>query len=532
MMFTLQELAYRHPNKDVLFAQLNLTVNPQDKIALTGNNGSGKSTLLQIIAGRLQPFGGQVITTVEPYYIPQIFGQYDHLTIAQALQIETKIKALNEILAGQVSEQNYAALDDDWNIEQRAQEALVHWQWDEFDLTRTLQTLSGGQKAKVFLAGILIHRPSLILMDEPSNHLDRRARQLLYDFIQTTASTLFVVSHDRKLLNLLHTVCELKPNRINVYGGNYDFFALQKQVENEALNHDIHSKEKALRKAREKQRETMQRQQKSDAKGRKKKQKSGVARIMLNTLRNQAESSTSKIQSVHAEKINGISGELRQLRNATSGLEQMKLDIDYSGLHKGKILCMAEKVNCSYNGQRLWKSDLDLQLRSGERIALKGSNGSGKTTLIRLVLGAIKPDTGRLQTAYRQVVYIDQDYAVIDNQLTVYEQAERFNASGLEQHELKMRLNRFLFAPADWDKSCGILSGGERMRLALCGLTIDRRLPDLILLDEPTNNLDIQNIEILTAAVKDYQGTLVVVSHDAVFLEQIGVGREIDLDEL
>lgn len=530
MMFTLQNLAYRHPNTDVLFAQLNLTVNPQDKIALIGNNGSGKSTLLKIIAGQLQPSDGQLQIAAEPYYIPQIFGQFNDLTIAQALRIETKIAALGEILSGQVTEQNYAALDDDWTIEERAQEALAHWQLCGLDLARRLGTLSGGQKTKVLLSGLSLHQPQFILLDEPSNHLDLQARQLLYDFVRTTSSTLLIVSHDRKLLNLLDTVCELKSNQISVYGGNYDFYSAQKKRATDALSHDIHSKEKSLRQAREKQRETMERQQKSDVRGKKKQEKSGVARIMLNTLRNNAENSTSKIKSVHAEKIDGISGELRQLRNEASALEQMKLDFDYSSLRKGKILFAAEKANYNYDDHRLWQNDLDFELASGERIAIKGSNGSGKTTLIKLILGRICPEAGRIQTGYRHAVYIDQDYAAIDNSLTVYEQAERFNVSGLGQHEIRMRLNRFLFGPADWDKPCPALSGGERMRLTLCGLTIDKRLPDLMILDEPTNNLDIQNIEILTAAVGHYRGTLVVVSHDTVFLQQIGLSRELDLD--
>ncbi|KIA97190.1 ABC transporter ATP-binding protein [Flavobacterium sp. KMS] len=525
-MLILQNISYTHPNKELLFDTINFTVNTNEKIALIGNNGTGKSTLLKIIAGKLQPSNGQVRCGSEPYYIPQIFGQYNDLTIAQALQIEEKLTALKEILEGNVSD-NLNALNDDWTIEERCNNALKYWQLTDLDLSQKIETLSGGQKTKVFLAGISIHQPELVLLDEPSNHLDVTARQLLYDFIQSTSSALIVVSHDRKLLNLLNTVFELSKRGISVYGGNYDFYAEQKQIEQNALNQDLHSKEKALRKAKEKERETLERQQKLDARGKKKQEKAGVARIMINTLRNNAENSTSKIKGMHAEKIDGISHELQELRSALPEIDKMKFGFDNSSLHKGKILFNAKEINYSYDNEFIWKQNLNIQITSGERIALKGSNGSGKTTLIKLILGKLEPKTGTLSRAENTSVYIDQDYSLIDNQLKVYEQAQQFNTTALQEHEIKMRLNRFLFTREDWDKPCNVLSGGEKMRLMLCCLTISNQSPDSIILDEPTNNLDIQNIEILTAAINEFKGTLIVISHDEYFLEQINIERTI-----
>ncbi|ODS91166.1 MAG: ABC transporter ATP-binding protein, partial [Chryseobacterium sp. SCN 40-13] len=347
-MIVLQHIAYVHPNKNLLFSNISLTVNHHDKIALIGNNGVGKSTLMQIIAKELPLAEGQLKVDSEPYYIPQIFGQYNQLTIAQALRIEAKLNALKEIVSGTVTEENYAVLDDDWTLEERCNDALNYWQLTGLDLTQKMETLSGGQKTKVFLAGIAIHQPEIVLLDEPSNHLDGSGRQLLYDFITTTTSTLIVISHDRKLLNLLSTVCELSKRGITVYGGNYDFYAGQKLLENKALNQDINSKEKALRKAREKEREMQERQQKLDSRGKKKQEKAGVARIMLNTLKNNAENSTSKMKSVHAEKIGGISQELQELRSALPDSDKMKFGLNSAALHKGKILFTAAGINFVY----------------------------------------------------------------------------------------------------------------------------------------------------------------------------------------
>jgi ATPase subunit of ABC transporter with duplicated ATPase domains len=527
-MLFLQDASYTHPNRDLLFKDINLAINKHDKIALIGNNGSGKSTLLQILAGTLLPSHGLARTESDPYYVPQIFGQFNDQTIAQALQIEDKIAALKQILDGYVTDENLTLLADDWTIEERCHEAFAKWNLNVPDLNQKMGTLSGGQKTKVFLAGLMIHNPEIVLLDEPSNHLDSVSRGILYDYIKSTTATLVVVSHDRTLLNLLNTVYELSKRGITVYGGNYDFYAEQKMIESEALNQDLKSKEKALRKAKEIERESIERQQKLDARGRKKQEKAGLPTILMNTLKNNAEKSTSHMKGVHAEKVGAISQDLSQLRASMSDIDKMKVDFDHSTLHKGKVLVTAKDINFGYD-HLLWKEPLNFQITSGDRIAIKGQNGSGKTTLIRMLLGDIQPQSGCIERANTKVVYMDQDYSLIDNNLTVYGQAQHYNSGALQEHEVKIRLNRFLFTKEYWDKPCLALSGGEKMRLMLCSLTISNQAPDMIILDEPTNNLDIQNIEILTAAISDYQGTLLVISHDEYFLKEINVEDSITL---
>lgn len=527
-MLSLQGITYSHPNRDVLFSNLNLVVNRHDKIALTGNNGTGKSTLLQILAGTLRPAAGVVKTESKPYYLPQLFGQFNDYTIAQALGVADKLQALKAILAGDVSETNLALLGDDWTIEERCSEALAYWQLGGLDPAQPMYTLSGGQKTKVFLAGIRMHRPEIVLLDEPSNHLDKAGRAMLYEYVETTTGTLLLVSHDRTLLNIPGTVYELSKKGITIYGGNYDFYADQKTAEREALQQDLRSKEKELRKAKEIARESIGRKQKRDARGKKKQEQAGIPRIFMNTLRNKAEKSTSRLKDVHAEKTETVTQELHQLRQELPGTDKMKMDLDHSALHKGKILVTARNVNFGYNNQPLWKQPLNFQITSGERIVIEGSNGSGKTTLIKMILGELQPHTGTMERADFKAIYIDQDYSLIDNTLTVYEQAQQHNSGALQEHEIRTRLNRFLFTKTDWDKPCSALSGGEKMRLLLCCLTIGNQAPDMIVLDEPTNNLDLENVGILTRAVNDYVGALVVVSHDWCFLEEINTMRVIE----
>ncbi|MBO9584630.1 MAG: ABC-F family ATP-binding cassette domain-containing protein [Flavobacterium sp.] len=526
-MLILQNISYQHENKDMLFQNISFTLNNHDKTALVGNNGVGKSTLLKIIAGELQPFSGQIIQNSKPYFVPQLFGQFNGLTIAEALRIKEKVASLKEILEGVVTEENLQLLDDDWTIEDRCNEALSYWQLHDLDLNQKMETLSGGQKTKVFLAGIMIHESDLVLLDEPSNHLDFAGRTLLYDFIKSTSSTLLVVSHDRTLLNILNKTLEMTKNEISVYGGGYDFYNVQKKVENNALEQDVQSKEKALKKAKEKERESIERQNKLDSRGKKKQEKSGVARIMMNTLRNKAENSSSKLKDVHAEKISGISEDLRQLRSSLPAIDQMKFGFNATSVLKGKVLFKALEINYNYGEKELWRDDLSFEVLSGDRLVIKGLNGSGKTTLIKIILGELSPTKGQITSLAKKAIYIDQDYSLLNQDLKIYEQAQVFNDCGLEEHDIKMRLNRFLFSKNDWDKPCSALSGGERMRLMLCCLTISNESPEIIILDEPTNNLDIQNIEILTAAINEYQGTLIVISHDQSFLEQINIEKSI-----
>ncbi|WET02765.1 ABC-F family ATP-binding cassette domain-containing protein [Flavobacterium sp. YJ01] len=528
-MLIIQNISYQHENKDMLFQNINFTVNNHDKTALVGNNGVGKSTLLRIISGELKPFSGQIIQNSKPYFVPQLFGQFDNLSIADALEIKDKIKSLKEILEGIVTEENLQLLDNDWTIEERCDKGLSYWNLHDLDLNQKMETLSGGQKTKVFLAGIIIHEPDFILMDEPSNHLDFGARELLYEFIKSTSSSILVVSHDRTLLNILDRTLEMSKNEVIVYGGNYDFYRNQKKIMHEALEQDVQSKEKELRKAKDKERETIERQNKLDSRGKKKQEKSGVARIMMNTLRNNAENSSSKLKDVHAEKINTISGDLRQLRSNLPAIDQIKFGFNNSTFNKGKTLFKANEINYSYGNQLLWKENLDFEILSGDRLVLKGLNGSGKTTLVKIILGELKLEQGNISSLGKKVMYIDQDYSLLQNNLKVYDQAQLFNDCGLEEHDVKMRLNRFLFTQNDWNKPCNTLSGGERMRLMLCCLTISDESPEIIILDEPTNNIDIQNIEILTSALNEYNGTLIVISHDHLFLNQIKIEKSIEL---
>ena len=563
MSISIQQISYIHPDKEVLFSDLNFAISKGQKLGLVGNNGCGKSTLLQIIAGQLSPSSGVIVRPDDLYYIPQHFGQYDSLTIAQALRIERKQQALHAILSGDASNENFVVLDDDWNIEERSIAALDLWGLGQFTLSYPMNLLSGGEKTRVFLAGMDIHHPSVILMDEPTNHLDSSGRQRLYDWVEKCRSTLLVVSHDRTLLNLLPEICELEKHQINYYGGNYEFYKEQKTLMQEALQQRIEEKEKALRIARKVARETAERRDKQNVRGEKNNIKKGVPRIVLNALQGKSEKSTSKLNSAHQEKAEKLTDERNQLRGSLSPTATLKTDFNSSSLHTGKILVTAKEITFGYyshsinshiqmnneanladtgnhsgpdshdiqdNGdfkQQLWQTPISFQLKSGDRLRIEGANGSGKTTLLKLITGQLQPQEGNLTRMEFTYVYLNQEYSIIDDRNSILEQAYAFNNRNLPEHEIKIILNRYLFPASEWDKSCRKLSGGEKMRLAFCCLMISNNTPDMFILDEPTNNLDIQSIEIITATIKNYTGTVIAISHDDYFIQEIGIEQRI-----
>ena len=543
MPISIQQISYIHPDKEVLFSDLNFAISKGQKLGLVGNNGCGKSTLLQIIAGQRSPSSGVIVRPDDLYYIPQHFGQYDSLTIAQALQTDHKQEALHAILAGDASTENFTILNDDWNIEERSMAALDSWGLGQFTLSYPMNLLSGGEKTRVFLAGMDIHNPSVILMDEPTNHLDSSGRQRLYDWVQKWRSTLLIVSHDRTILNLLPEICELEKHQLTYYGGNYEFYKEQKNIMRQALLERIEEKDKALRLARKVARETAERRDKQNVRGEKANMKKGVPRIVLNSLQSKSEKSTAKLNNAHQEKAGKLTDERNQLKSSLPSTAALKTDFNSSSLHSGKILVTAEKINFSYHQmdnkeslntsgtdnpeQFLWKTPLSFQIKSGERLCVKGLNGSGKTTLLKLITGQLQTQTGTLTRADFTYVYLNQEYSIIDDRNSVLEQAYAFNSRNLPEHEIKIILNRFLFPASEWDKSCRKLSGGEKMRLAFCCLMISNNTPDMFILDEPTNNLDIQSIEIITATIKNYTGTVIAISHDDYFIKEIGIDQPI-----
>ena len=458
--------------------------------------------------------------------------------------ISRKLSALHAILSGDAAEKHFNTLDDDWNVEEHALASLDNWGLDGIPLSRPMERLSGGEKTRIFLAGMELHNPTAILLDEPTNHLDADGRERLYNLIRRTSATVLVISHDRTLLNQLPAICELSSQGLTYYSGNYDFYKEQKALQQKALTQQLEEKQKALRLARKVAREVEERKAKQNVRGEKNSIKKGIPRIMMGALKNNAENSSSRLSSIHTEKTEKLQAEMSGIKSSLPQTDKLKTDFNASHLHVGKVLVKAKDVNFHYPSlaaspmettrpeavKELWSSSLTFQLRSGDRLSLKGKNGSGKTTLLKLIMGELHPTGGVMERADFTSVYLDQEYSLVRNERSVLQQAEAFNHRHLPEHEMKTILNRYLFPHDVWNKPCSKLSGGEKMRLSFCCLMIADNTPDMFILDEPTNNLDIESIEIITATIRDYAGTVIAISHDREFLKDTGIEREILLE--
>ncbi|WP_295935610.1 ABC-F family ATP-binding cassette domain-containing protein [uncultured Alistipes sp.] len=527
MSIILSGVSFRYTNQQILFEGCDLSVAAGCKASVVGNNGAGKSTLLKLIAGQLEPLSGSISCSSHPYYIPQQIG-ISGIRVSRALDVEDKIAALHAICAGSTDAAHYDVLADDWDIESRCRAALDHWGLTHVCLTAPVDTLSGGEKTKLLLAGLSIHKPDVVLLDEPTNHLDQSSRRKLYDLVRTSRSTILVVSHDVTLLNLLDETYELSQRGLKLYGGNYGFYDEQKRLEEESLDQQITSEQAALRLARRRAQEVRERQEKRMRQG--ETNKDLYPRILRKTMKDSGERANARLGDKHAGLVDDSRQRLGELRQQQRERCELKIDFDDAQLHDGKRLIATHDLNFEYTeGRPLWQEPLDLEIRSGERIRLAGDNGSGKTSFIRLITGELTPTRGSIDRAGFSYVYLDQEYSRVSTPQTVLELAQAYNYGNLQDHELKMRLHRALFPQDMWDKACNTLSGGERMRLYLCCLMISNHVPDLFILDEPTNNLDLSSLAILTHTVRNYRGTLLVISHDQHFIDEIGVNRTIGL---
>lgn len=523
---SIQGLNLNHESGETMFSDLTMQVNEGQKVALVGRNGSGKTTLLKRICN---PADGDALQLgAKPYYIPQHVESLETTTVKQALGIDHIVEALKAIESGDGSQANFDIVGDDWDIISKAEMALEDWGVGEFGLQHEFHTLSGGERVKVLLSGITLHNPQLILLDEPTNHLDYASRERLYNFVKETTATLLIVSHDRTLLNLLTDIYELSAGKINIYTGDYEYYVEQKEIERKALARQLESQRQELRKAQRTRQEVVERRQRSDSRGAAKTAKMGMPRIIADMMKGTAERTTAGVLGRHDTKIGSLEEKVQELQTKARTDRDLIVDISQSSLHKGKIMAEAKEINFSYGEKNLWEEGLSFIIISGERILIEGGNGSGKSTLIDLITGSKSVTEGELKVADFDYLYLDQDYSLIDDSKTVYEQAQGYNYK-MPEHDVKILLARSQFEKDSWDKSCSVLSGGEKMKLSLCSLTIANQAPDMLILDEPTNNLDIESLEILSDAVQGYNGTLLVVSHDRYFIEELNIGKRIKL---
>ena len=526
----LKNISYILPGGKKIFENLSFSFN-SELIGLVGKNGIGKSTLAKIITGKLTAQGGSVEVSGRLKYLPQILDEWLDLNIAEIFLIKNKYEALKRLENGKGDKEDLFILDDDWELFNRIEFIKDKAGISHIDLDRKYASLSGGEKIRCLLASLLIENPEFIILDEPTNHLDNEGRNMIYDFVQNWKKGMIVISHDRILLRLMNSIVELSSIGFKSYGGNYDYYIEQKKLEDEAVQKEIRNVTVELKKSIEKKLNVIERQQKRNISGEKRAEKSNLPKIIAHQLKGSGEKTLKKLKDIHNEKINETEKKLSDIKQRQRSYINIKFDINEKNNYKQKNIVTAEKINFSYGKKKIWMNNLSFGIYGEERIELKGKNGTGKTTLLKMIRGELKNSAGSLEVRTKKIGSLDQDISILNEELSILENINNSSGRKLPEHELRIRLGRFLFYKDDVFKKAGVLSGGERMRAGLACLLSSHDSPDLIILDEPTNNLDLESIEELTNGLNKYRGAILVVSHDPDFLKDIGVQRIIDLDD-
>lgn len=530
-------LSYTLSQGRVLFTGLSFGLS-RGRTGLVGANGVGKSTLVRILAGEITATHGTVVRSGRVSYLPQVptsagFDRdaVEHSTVASALGVAPRIEALRRIERGSTDTHDFELAGVQWDVRERAQAELARLRLGHLALERSLASLSGGEATRVALAGIALDAPDVAILDEPTNDLDRDSREALYGWAKAWKGALLVISHDRELLGLMDRILELTPRALCVYGGDYTAYEAQRRADQAAAADELAHARKELRRTKRAAQATRERQERRSARGHRDRLTGGVPKVLLGARRERADATTGRLHDVGEERIAEAQERVAEVRDKVDEGEVLAAKLTPSGLHARRLVLRMQDVRYTYPGSALPALDeVNLTLRGPERVAITGPNGSGKTTLLRLAVGQIDPDSGLVKLGVKAagVAYLDQRAALLDPDATVLDCFREANPD-LDLTASRHALARYLFGGDFALARTSSLSGGERIRAALACTVGASHPPQLLLLDEPTNHLDLDSIDAVEGVLREYDGALLVVSHDSAFLRALRLQREVRL---
>ena len=508
-MIDFQNVSKHFGTQDVL-KNASFRINSGEQIGLVGPNGAGKSTIFNLITGEIQPDSGLISlqSQIRIGYLHQHIGvggsdipivDYTADAIAELPIIRTQIHEIEQSLAsGTLSEkEKIEKLEelghlqtkfehlDGYNLKPKAEAALSGLGFNVADFKRPLGSFSGGWQMRANLAKILISEPDILLLDEPSNYLDLPAVEWLQKFLKSFQGTIVLISHDRYLLKTLtNIIIEVNSGIVTRYAGNYNYYVQERQNRQDQAE--------AAKKNQDKKREHMER---LIDKFRAKSSKASQVQSWIKSL--------DKMEEIVLQEDLHFTGTIRIPPAPPSGNELLRID----------------SMNFSYDGKKSILSNINLRLERGEKIGITGYNGTGKTTLLKIIAGVMEPKEGKRVLGHHAVCgYQAQEFAeILPTDKTVWDVVKAAAPGDVPSQKIRNILGAFGFSGDKIDKTCGVLSGGEKIRLCFARIFINP--PNLLILDEPTTHLDIQAREALQQAIADYDGTVCIVSHDMEFMQ-------------
>ncbi len=518
---TLSGITLAAPDGTPLLDSFDLTF-ASERTGLVGRNGVGKSTLLRVIAGEIRPATGTVRTGAHIALLRQIVTPEPGSTIADLFDRRAALALLDR------AEKGAANLDElaeaDWTLPARIEASLARFSLVASPDTR-LATLSGGQRTRASLAALVFDGPDFILLDEPTNNLDRDGRRAVIDLLAGWKGGAIVVSHDRELLEHVDAIVEMSTLGIARHGGNWTSYEADRAARLESAQRDLAVAERQRAEAAAAARKQAERQQHRNATGRKDRARNDQPRILMNTRKSRAEETTASVTKLTERRETEAQANLDEAQTRLERRRRLTVAVASTGVPAGRVLLTMQDVSFGYRRDAPVVSRFSLTITGPERIAIEGPNGSGKTTILKLAAGLLEPCEGAVERPVR-LALLDQNVALLDATTSIVENFRRLNADAGET-EARAALARFEYRGMDAERLVSTLSGGQKMRAALACTLGGSKPPELIVVDEPTNHLDLETVEAMEAGLAAYDGGLLVVSHDEQFLERIGISRRI-----
>ena len=520
---TLESVSYHLPDGSSLFTNLDLHID-QRRTGLVGRNGVGKSLLARLIAGHISPSTGHCTRSGTVYYLAQHVSPEPGHTVADLAGVRPVISALERIEQGSTEQADFDCIGERWGIRQQLLDQLAQNNLAHLTPSTPVSALSGGEAMLVALMGAFLSQADLLILDEPTNHLDHQHRRALHDQLLNWPYGLLVISHDRELLEYMEVIVELSSMGLTRYGGGFSFYTQAKAEQLHAAQQQLASAKLERKRQEQALREQRERLERSQSRGHKQASDANQAKVLLGRQKERSQASSGKLRVQQDAAREQLSA---QVRHAAHQVEEQQAIFVYPPQACQSVpVQIAEVIDARLPQGAKHMRSINFTLTRGQRIALVGPNGCGKSTLLKVLAGRLPVVSGQART-FVTTAYLDQHLGLLKPERSVLEQLQSLNRQ-LNEGELRTRLAQLGLNADRINLPCNRLSGGERLKASMACVFYAASPTQLLLLDEPANHLDLPSVQALESMLKQYSGTLVVTSHDEVFLTAIGVTHRLE----